>query len=429
MQDEIELPDSYVLLNCRLIDGISDESRDKMWISVAEGKISRIGSMDALGSESSGRRIDVEGRTVMPGLIDCHVHLVYGGFRNMEDAIRCPVETAVINASLHAWIMLQAGYTAVREVGCIGNTSVAVRDAIRQGKIQGPRVVASGRPIGTTGGPADILPPHWESTGGRLVVDGVEGFRKAIRRQIKEGVDNIKILASGVEVNPTCWTWMTTISQEELSAAVEEAHRWGKTVAIHAQSYDSVKFALRAGADTIEHGTRLDDESIAMLKASPSILVPTLCTLYSVLELGATLNLGQKQREEMATNESLWVESIRSAHRAGVSIAAGGDIGNRYKHGTNARELELLTKIGMTPMEAIHAATSTAARVLRMADQIGSLDEGRFADLLVVDGDPTEDLAILQDKTKLKLVIKEGQVVAGTASPHRGGGGWLTKKA
>src|SRR6185436_18245184 len=297
------------------------------------------------------------------------------------------VEAAVINAVVHARAILNAGFTAVREVGTIGNTSVAMRDAVAARKIYGPKIVASGRGIGGTGSGNDILPAHWESTAGRLVVDGVDAIRKAVRRQTREGVDNIKFIASGGEFHPTNYTWMTTFSEEELRAGIEEAKRWGKTVAVHAQSYDSVKFALRAGADTIEHGTRLDEESIELFRKSKAFLVPTLCTLYSVLQLGEKLGLSRKQRDEMKVNEPLWEKSIRDAYKAGVQIASGGDLGNRYPHGDNAKELEYLVGLGMDNMDVLRSATSIAARAIRRADRFGSIKPGLEADLLVVDGD------------------------------------------
>lgn len=225
--------------------------------------------------------------------------------------------------------------------------------------------------------------------------------------------------ASGAEISPYAHTWMTTMNEEEIRAAVHEAHRWGRTVAVHCQSYDAVKFALRAGADTVEHGTRLDDEAIELFRASETFLVPTLCTLYSVLELGAWLDLMPKQREEMEVNRPLWVESFQRAREAGVPIATGGDIGNRYPHGTNAREIELLVGEGMTPLDAIRAATSTAARAIRREDR-GSLEPGKLADLVVLDGDALADIRVLQDPERIRAVVKGGRIVAG-ASLERAG--------
>ncbi len=415
-----QTPSEIILTHCHLIDGRSDTSLRDAFVHIRDGKIVGTGPMPKAPHDKGVHEIDCQGRTVMPGLIDCHVHLVYAGSKNMEEAIRWPVETAVIHGVMHARAVLNSGYTAVREVGTIGNTSVALRDAVRLRKIYGPKIVASGRGIGTTGSGNDLLPAHWESTGGRLVVDGVDAIRKAVRRQTREGVDNIKFIASGVEVHPTCYTWMTTISEEELRAGIEEAHRWGRSVAVHAQSYESVKFALRCGADTIEHGTRLDEESIDLFKKSRSYLVPTLCTLYSVLQLGEKLGLGQKQRDEMKINEPLWTKSIKDAYDAGVQIAAGGDLGNRYPHGDNARELEYLVDLGIAPMDALRSATSIAARAIRRSENFGSVIPGLEADVIVVDGDPLADIRVLQELDRINMVFQDGELVAGSEwkEPH-----------
>jgi imidazolonepropionase-like amidohydrolase len=403
-----------VLTDCVLVDGISDEPFRRMYVEIANGKILSSGPMAKAPRTKGSKEIDCQARTVLPGLIDCHVHLVYAGARNMEEAVRFSVEAAVINGVLNARAVLDAGFTAVREVGTIGNTSVALRDAIAARKIYGPKIVASGRGIGTTGSGNDVLPPHWESTGGRLVVDGIDAIRKAVRRQTREGVDNIKFIASGVEVHPTAYTWMTTISEDELRAGIEEAKRWGRSVAVHAQSYDSVKFALRWGADTIEHGTRLDDEAIELFRKSNAFLVPTLCTLYSVLQFGEKLGLGQKQRDEMKINEPFWTQSIKEAYKAGVRIASGGDLGNRYPHGENAKELQYLVDLGVTPMDALRSATSVAAAAIRRFDRFGSIRAGLDADVIVVDGDPLRDISVLQQRERINMVFQDGELVAGS---------------
>ena len=413
------------LVHGRLIDGLGHPPVEDGFVLVERGVIAAVGPMAAFRAPEGAapRRVDVGGQTVLPGLIDCHAHLVYRGFRSLEDLDRSTVETATINAVLNAEAVLRAGYTTVRDVGTIGNVAVAVRDAIAQGKIRGPRVIASGRIIGPTAGMGDTLPPHWQHCGGLGVqADGREEIVRVIRRQVRDGVDNVKLGASGVEVGPYAYTWMTTYGEEEVRAAVAEAHRWGRTVAVHCQSADAAKFALRAGADTIEHGTRLDDEAVALFRAGDTVLVPTLSTLFSVLELGETLNLLPKHREEMAVNHPLWLESLRRAHAAGVPIAAGGDIGNRYPHGENARELEFLVRAGLTPLQAIAAATGTAARALRRADRLGSLTPGTAADLVVVDGDPLADVRVLQDAGRLRLVFQGGRLVAGTLAAPSGPG-------
>ncbi|HYB56391.1 MAG TPA: amidohydrolase family protein [Alphaproteobacteria bacterium] len=419
------------LVHGRVIDGLGAAPIEDGYVELAGAYIAALGPMSALKRESGVPQVDVGGRTLMPGLIDCHAHLVYGGFKSLEEVDRSPVETAAINAALNAGKVLAAGYTTVRDVGTIANVAVAVRDAVSQGKVPGPRIVASGQIISPTGGLGDTLPPQWERKWGGLgiLVDGADAVRKVVRQQIRNGVDNIKLAASGVEVGPYAYTWMTTFSEEEVRAAIEEAHRWGRTVAIHAQSYDAVKFALRAGVDTVEHGTRMDEEAIELFKRSPSILVPTLCTLMSVLELGAKLDLLPKQREEMAVNEPLWLASVERARAAGIPIAAGGDLGNRFPHGTNARELEYLVRAGLSPLEAIQAATGTAARALKLDKLTGALEPGRRADVLVLDGDPLADIRLLQEPERLTLVLKDGRAVGGRLyetlppAPRRGAHG------
>lgn len=407
-------PGGTLLDDCRLLDGAASFV-ERAAVLLLEGKVAFAGRRSELPSALArdARRLDLGGLTVMPGLIDCHAHLVYSGFRSLEEVDRSSIEVATLNAALNARKVIDAGYTTIRDVGTIGNVAVAIRDAVAQKRIRGPRIVASGQILCATAGLGDTLPPHWSKTHGLgCIVDGPHEIRKAVRQQIRNGVDNIKLAASGAEVGPYAYTWMTTFSAEEIAVATEEAHRWGRSVAVHAQSTDSVKYALRAGVDTVEHGTRLDAESIAMLKASTTVYVPTLCTLFSVLELGEKLNLLPKHREEMKVNEPLWLNSVRLAHEAGIAMAAGGDLGNRYPHGTNARELEFLVRAGLAPLEALRAASSIAARAIKRPD-VGMLESGRHADVLIFDGDPIEDIASLQDHGRIVAVLQGGELIAG----------------
>ncbi|MBC7803724.1 MAG: amidohydrolase family protein, partial [Candidatus Parcubacteria bacterium] len=395
-------PGGLLLDNCRLLDGVAGYV-ERGAVLLKEGRVAFAGAGKDVPQAQAreARKLDLAGLTVMPGLIDCHAHLVYSGFRSLEEVDRSSIEVATLNGALNARKVIDAGYTTIRDVGTIGNVAVAIRDAVAQKRIRGPRIVASGQILCSTAGLGDTLPPHWSKTHGLgCMVDGPHEIRKAVRLQIRNGVDNIKLAASGVEVGPYAYTWMTTFSEGEIAVATEEAHRWGRTVAVHAQSYDSVRFALRAGVDTVEHGTRMDDDSIALFKKSSSIYVPTLCTLFSVLELGQKLNLLPKHREEMAVNEPLWLNSVKLAHAAGVPMAAGGDLGNRYPHGTNARELEFLVRAGMTPLEALRAATSVASLAIKRP-LVGMLEAGRMADVLVFDGDPMADIASLQDHGRI----------------------------
>ncbi len=413
-------PGGILLDNCRLLDGAAAYV-ERAAVLLREGKVAYAGKRTELPQAMArdARRLELGGLTVMPGLIDCHAHLIYNGFRSLEEVDRSSIEVATLNGALNARKIIDAGYTTIRDVGTIGNVAVTIRDAVAQRRIRGPRVVASGQILCSTAGLGDTLPLHWSKTHGLgCIVDGPHEIRKAVRLQIRNGVDNIKLAASGVEVGPYAYTWMTTFSAEEIAVATEEAHRWGRTVAVHAQSYDSVRFALRAGVDTVEHGTRMDDACIEMFKASSSIYVPTLCTLFSVLELGQKLNLLPKHREEMAVNEPLWLNSVKLAHAAGIPMAAGGDLGNRYPHGTNARELEFLVRAGLSPLEALRAATSVAALAIKRP-AVGMLEAGRHADVLIFDGDPIADIASLQDHAKIVAVLRGGELAAGTIGGSR----------
>lgn len=402
-----------VVVDARLWDGTSGEAREGVFIEISGGVIRRVGPMAAYrGSPSSGRGttlLDAEGRFVMPGLIDAHVHLIYSRFGHLAEIDSLPLEHHTLLAAKNARTLLSYGYTTVRDVGTRGAIGPAVRDAIRSGMIRGPRMLAAGPIICGTAGLADSTPP-WMSNGASLgmPVNGEAEVRKAVRTQVKMGVDLIKVGLTGAEASPYSTTEQTSFSPEELRVLVEEATRFGKPVACHAQSFLSARMAVDAGVTTIEHGTRMDDETIGLLAASEkTYLVPTLCTLYSVLELGTN----RKQVEEMRQNEAVWVDSFQRAHRAGVAIAAGSDLGNRYLQGEQAKELELMVKHGMSAEEALASATLTAAEALGVAEKVGSVEVGKLGDLLILDADPVSDITVLQRRANIHRVVQGGSML------------------
>ncbi len=402
--------DGVLFVNGVLIDGTG---RDPMraFVRTEGDRITAVQPMQSYAPSSHGDRvIDVDGRVIMPGLIDCHVHCIYGGFKSMLEIEAAMLELLTIHAMRNAQTFLSVGYTSVRDVGTRGNIAVALREAVNKGWIPGPRIVASGRTLSTTAGLSDTYPNWIENHISRgLMVDGPDAFARAVRRQVKDGVDNVKIAGSASEGSPFSSTWMDTMRFDEMQAVVHEAHAFGRTVACHAQSYNSAKYAVRAGVDTVEHGTRLDEETIDLLKASRTYLVPTLCTIYSVLEMGEKLGVPGKQVEEMRVNESLWKASFRAAYEAGVRIAAGSDVGNRYPQGSNAKELELMVANGMRPMDAIVSATKVAAEAIGLSE-VGTLVAGKLGDLIVVDGNPLEDIRVLQDRNRLHYIVKGGRL-------------------
>lgn len=402
------------IAGARVIDGTGADPIDHGFVAIEDDRITAVGPMERLDRAvpADVPRIDAAGRTVIPGLIDAHAHLVYGGYRRFDELNRVSAEEAAIHASTNAAVVLRAGYTTVRDLGTVGNVAVAVRDAVTMGRIRGPRVVASGRFITSSRGPIQHRAVPWAG-GMTVVADGPEEMVRAVREQIALGVDNIKLMASGIEAHARIDTATDTLTEDEITAAVREAHLAGRTVAVHAQSSEAIKYAVRAGADTVEHGTRIDDEALALFRRGRTVLVPTLSTLYSVLEYGELYDLLPKQRAEMATNKPLWLASFGAALDAGIPMAAGGDVGNRYPHGGNAREIVLLAQHGMTSLQALHAATGGAALALRREGELGSLRAGLMADLVLVEQDPLTDPSILLEPANIRLVVKGGWPVAG----------------
>ena len=397
------------IVNATVWDAVSPDLRPDSYVSIRDGRIEAIGPMGDLGGGDRETFLDVDGRYVIPGLIDCHVHVIYSRFANLGDIDALPLEYHTLVAARNASTLLSYGYTTVRDVGTRGAIGPAVRDAIRRGMVPGPRMLASGPIICGTAGLADSTPP-WMTNSSSLgmPVNGEAEVRRAVRTQIKFGVDCIKVGLTGAEASVYSTTEQTSFSPEELRVLVDEATRFGKPVACHAQSFLSARMAIDAGVTTIEHGTRLDDETVSRLADAEDIyLVPTLCTLFSVLELSTN----QKQHSEMEQNKDIWIASFQRAHAAGVKIAAGSDLGNRYLQGEQAKELELMVAYGMTPAEALLSATRVAAQALRAEAVVGTIEPGKHGDLVVLDTNPLDDIAVLQRRRNLFRVVQAGRAL------------------
>lgn len=399
----------------KLIDRPGQAPRGASTIAVKGGKIVGVydGYVAPLGEAPV---IDLKDRTVLPGLIDSHVHLS-SDRAGQEGLLAGLTESKQLSAYETLWNAqktLQAGFTTVRNLGDEGGT-LALREAIARGWASGPRIVDAGRSISTTSGHMDnrlgLSEDLHPVIGIENLCDGVEECRKAVRTQIGRGADVIKIATTG-GVNSRIGAGLgKQMFDDEAKAIVETAHLYGKKVAVHAHGADGIAVALRAGADSIEHGTLMDDESIALFKKAGAYYVPTLSTVNGYLErIAKDPNAYPPEvRAKIDWRIGITGKALEKAVPAGVKVAFGTDAGVS-KHGRNADEFELLVKHGMTPMQAIAAATVNAADLLGLAKEVGSIEPGKSADIIAVAGDPLSDVKLLKS---VGFVMRAGVVHKG----------------
>ena len=397
----------------KLLDKPGNPPRGPSTLIIRNGKIAQLLSGHQPGP-AGATLIDLKDKFVLPGLIDSHVHLDSdaGGNAALIEAVTDSPARAAYRAAGNAKKTLMAGFTTVRNMGDGTGATLALRDAVAAGELPGPRIIDAGRSISTTSGHMDATLSVSEdlhaSIGQENLCDGVESCRQAIRKQVRRGVDVIKIATTG-GVNSRIGAGLgRQLFDDEVKALVDTAHLYGKKVAVHAHGDDGVNIALAAGADSIEHGTMLTDESIKLFKAAGAYYVPTLSTVNGYLErLAANPNayppdvLAKVQWRIGVTGKSL-----AKAYPAGVKIAFGTDAGVS-KHGRNADEFELMVKHGMPASAAIQAATMNAATLLGVEKEVGSLEPGKAADVIAVAGDPITDITTLKS---VRFVMKDGRV-------------------
>lgn len=396
----------------KLLDRPGHAARGASTIAVRGGRIVGVydGHVTPLGEAPV---IDLRDRMVLPGLIDAHVHLSSdrAGQEGLLAELTDSNQLGAYETLWNARKTLLAGFTTVRNLGDAGAT-LALREAIARGWAEGPRIVDAGRSISTTSGHMDArlgLDDHVHSIAGtENLCDGPEECRKAVRRQIGRGVDVIKIATTG-GVNSRIGAGLgKQMFDDEAQAIVETAHLYGKKVAVHAHGADGIALALRAGADSIEHGTLMDDAAVALFRKSGAYYVPTLSTVNGYLErIAKDPNAYPPEvRAKIDWRISITGKALEKAVPAGVRIAFGTDAGVS-KHGRNADEFELMVKHGMTPMQAIQAATTNAADLLGLAKEVGSIEPGKSADLIAVSGDPLNDVRVLKS---VGFVMRAGVV-------------------
>jgi imidazolonepropionase-like amidohydrolase len=355
------------------------------------------------------QKIPMDGQVLLPGFIDSHIHICLDSSPDpMTSALTESQTMTTLKAAKAARQTLLAGITSVRDMGGKDGIDLELKQAINLGLIPGPRMLASGKLICMSGG-------HGWQVG--LEANGVDAVRKAAREQIKAGVDIVKLMATGGVLTPDVEPGSEQLTEAELKAGVEEAHKAGRKTATHAMGTKGILNALRAGIDSIEHGVYLDEEAVSLMVEKNVPLIPTLSALFNILNKGIEAGIPAFAVEKTLKVKPFHLESIRMAREAGVSIAMGTDAGTPFNiHGDNLRELKLLVDCGFSPMDAIEAGTRIAAQVLGMENQLGTIEEGKLADLVLIEGNPLEDIEILLKRELIRLVIKGGKNVNGEFS-------------
>ncbi len=397
-------PRLLVLTGAKVLDPADGVVREGLQVVIADQRIVEVASAPKV-DESQVVRMDLTGLTLLPGLIDLHSHLLLHPYNEApweDQVLRESLELRTVRAVAAARATLEAGFTTLRDLGTegAGFADVALRDAIAKGIVPGPRVFATTRAIVATGcyGPSGF-DPRWEVPKGAQEATGVDGVRRAVREQIAAGADWIKVYADYRRRNGQPPT--PTFSQDELNAIVDEATSAGLPVAAHAFTDEAIRRAVLAGVATIEHGFNASDEVLGLMRERGVVLCPTLTAPESVARYGGW-KPGMPDDPRIKEAKEMFARALRS----GVTLACGSDVGV-FAHGENTRELELMVAYGMSPLEALRAATTTAAKVLRREKDLGRVAQGYVADLIAVRGDTLADLVTVR---KPVVVLKEGKI-------------------
>jgi imidazolonepropionase-like amidohydrolase len=404
-----------------LFDGTGDKTRENMVIVVVGERIQKVSPAAEVSIPAGATVVDLSHATVLPGLIDCHTHLGaradrYDEIYNFKNTPFQSAFAAVVNARK----TLEAGFTSVRDVGSLPFLAVDLRNSINEGLVPGPRIIASGPGISITGGHGDLnnFSPQTRVTmfpeeRDFQIADGVDQIRHVVRAQVKYGVDVIKILATGGVLSKGDSPGAPQFTPEELKAAADEAHMAGRKIAAHAHGTQGIKNAILAGIDSIEHASLIDDEGIRLAKEHGVYLVMDIYNDDYILGKAIEFGLPKENVEKEKMVGKLQRENFERAVKGGAKMAFGTDAGV-YPHGDNAKQFFYMVKFGMTPAQAIHAATSNAADLIGRAKDVGTLEAGKFADVIAVMEDPLQNVRALEN---VGFVMKGGVVVKDGITP------------
>jgi imidazolonepropionase-like amidohydrolase len=403
----------HLIRDVTLIDGRGGEPMPDAAVVVEGDRIAWTGPASQAPTVGGGAVVKGRGHSLLPGMINCHAHLCNDGAADLfAQVVNDSVPIATIRAVLNARLALQAGVTTIRDCGAASQIALEISKAIDRGLIEGPRVRAAGRVVTMTGGHGHFI--------GREA-DGPDEVRKAVRTEIKGGAHFIKVMATGGVLTPGVDPSQTLFQPEELQAAVEEAHKAGRPIASHAIGNRGIKNALRAGIDSVEHGFYLDDEAINLALKNDAYMVPTLIAVDQIVNNGLERGIPEWVVRKAESESGHHRESFALAVRSGMRIAAGTDAGTPFNpHGDLALELARMVEFGLSSMQAIVAASTSAARLLRIDDATGSVEVGKQADLVIVPGDPIADITAMQ---RPAFVMKAGAVHRDTLDPPLGAPG------
>lgn len=410
---------TLIIKSGRLVDGTGRPAIDNAAVVVQDGRIAYAGPIAGAPQLAPDAKVlDARGGTILPGLVEAHYHPTYFNVSELADLdIKYPVEFVTLLAANNARLALECGYTAARSGGSLHNIDVWLKRAIEEDLFPGPRLAASGREICGSGGLMDWNPDYLQlgMQGLILLVNGPTEARTAARKLVKDGVEWIKTYPTGDAASDHADHHSLCMTPEEMKAVVAEAHNYKVKVTGHCRANLGIKNALRAGFDTLEHATFMDAEALDLLMAKPTPVVPALQFEFASVQRGPEFKLPQKVIDGHQETLDGGADSARMIHEAGGIVGLGGDYGFAWNpHGDYAKEISFFVNyVGFSPLDAIKCATLNGAKIMGREKEFGSVEAGKLADLLIVDGDVLADIRILEDRSKFIAVMQAGVVKAG----------------